>query len=55
MNTRNEYMYKHIGKHIDKVKQHTHASAPLALGAPLLTLVEINQNLTSPFTTTCDL
>jgi hypothetical protein len=36
MNTRNEYLYKHIGKHIDRVKQHTPAGTPLALGAPLL-------------------
>jgi hypothetical protein len=36
MNVRNEYLYKHTKKHINRVKQHTPAGTPLALGAPLL-------------------
>jgi hypothetical protein len=36
MNIRNEYLYKHTEKHINRVKQHTPAGTPLTLGAPLL-------------------
>jgi hypothetical protein len=50
MSTRNEYLDKHIGEHIDKVKQHTLAGTPLALSTQLFMSLATGAPLPMPLT-----